>query len=311
MNINYLTLRSFLEIAKHLNFSKSAHQLNISQPALSQKIKALEEELGVLLLNRSKNQVTLTKEGEFLYRTLVPSFTNIDSSFKHLQQFKSVPKPVLHIAATPSAAMSIVPTLIKRLKEQHPLLEFNILETLSSQALDYIKKGDFDMALIRTPLDISAEFQQPLRWRTVTRSPLSVAVAKEHIISGYNEVDLNELKEEDFLHYDPKTSSTLYYLMEYACMSAGFSPKIVAKGAEFMSRAVLISNGIGISIIPEDMIQLYSAYEIKAVPIKDISVMSSISMVWNESRDNDILRDARKVINESFPALISSAYNHI
>jgi LysR family transcriptional regulator, benzoate and cis,cis-muconate-responsive activator of ben and cat genes len=296
MLANYLSLRYFLEIASLLNFSHAAQKLHISQPGLSKQITVLEKELGVKLLNRSTRNVTLTAEGEYLYKSLSPSFENIENTIQELKQAGAVPQTKIRIAAVPSAASSIVPFLIKRLKEQHPAMEFFIKETTSVQAIELVQKNEYHLALVRSPIDHMQSIQPPLKWIEFAQHPLQAVLSSEHPLAGEAEIDLQNLKNETFLHYDPKHSPSLFYLLERACLTAGFIPKTIGAGPEILTIANLISNGIGITLMPTDMLDLLNSYKIKAVALKNLSLFSSISAVWKDVDVPVITEDALSIL---------------
>ncbi|SDD79522.1 DNA-binding transcriptional regulator, LysR family [Paenibacillus sp. UNCCL117] len=299
MNINYLSLRYFMEIAKYLNFSQAAQKLHISQPGLSQQITLLEKELNFKLLYRSTRSVMLTAEGEYLFKSLLPSFENIESTLKELKAEGAVPQTTIRIATVPSAASNMVPYLLKRLKEEHPQIEFYIKETTSTQAIELVQKSEYHLAFIRTPIDQKHTIQQPLRWMEFPKHPMHVSLSGKHPAAQQEEIDLIDLKNETFLHYDPKHSPSLYYLLEHACLTAGFVPKTIGVGPEILTIANLISNGIGITLMPEDMLQLLGSYDIKAVPIKNMALYSSISAVWNNTHPSLITEAALRILKES------------
>ncbi|NOU96890.1 LysR family transcriptional regulator [Paenibacillus sp. LMG 31456] len=298
MNYNYLSLRYFLEIAVCLNFSHAAQKLHISQPGLSQQITALEKELGIKLLYRSTRNVTLTAEGEYLYKNLLPSFENIEKTISELKEVGAVPETTIRIATVPSAASNLVPFLIKKLKENHPHIDFYIKETTSVHAIELVQKSEYHLAFIRTPIDHKQAIQKPLKWMEFSKHPLQLAVSSEHPAASQAEIDLYDLKHETFLHYDPKHSPSLYYLLEHACLNAGFIPKTIGAGPEILTIANLISNGIGITLMPQDMLQLLNSYEIKAVTLKNLSLFSSISVVWNNMNVPVITEDALQILEK-------------
>ena len=293
---NYLSLRYFMEIAHCLNFSQAAQKLHISQPGLSQQITVLEKELGQKLLHRSTRNVTLTEEGEYLYRNLLPSFENIDRTIAELKEAGRVPRSAIRIAAVPSAASNMVPMLIKRLNDIHPGIEFYIKETTSVHAVELVQKGEYHLAFIRTPIDTKLSLPKPLKWMEFEKHPLEIAVSLRHWAAAESEIELYALRNETFLHYDPKMSPALYYLLEHACLTAGFIPRTIGSGPEILTIANLIASGIGITLLPRDMIRLLSAYEIRGIAIKEVSLSSSISVVWTPVNVAAIPEDALQIL---------------
>lgn len=293
---NYLSLRYFMEIAHCLNFSQAAQKLHISQPGLSQQISALEKELGYKLLSRSTRNVTLTEEGEYLYRNLLSSFENIDRTMQELKEAGVVPQSTLRIAAVSSASSNVVPWLIKYLNRENPNIEFYVKEVTSVQAVELVHKSEYHLALIRTPIETKRALPKPLQWMEFEKQPLQIAVSHHHWAAAEKELSLSKMKNETFLHYDPKLSPSLYFLLEYACLSAGFIPKTIGAGPEILARANLISHGIGISLLPRDMISLLRPFHIKGISISGMSMSSSISAVWNSTNISQITEDALKVL---------------
>lgn len=295
---NYLSLRYFLELAHCLNFSQAAQKLHISQPGLSQQISALEKELGIQLVYRSTRNVTLTEEGEYLYRHLLPSFENIEGTVNDLKAKGAVPQTIIRIATVPSAASNMVPYLIKKLREKHASIEFYIKETTSANGIELVEKSEYHLAFVRTPIDIKQAIQKPLKWMEFYRYPLQVALSCGHPASGLPSVDLHDMKNETYLHYDPKHSPSLYYLLEHACLTAGFIPKTIGAGPEILTMANLIAQDIGITLMPRDMLQLLGSYKVKGVDIQNMSLYSSISVVWNAMHVPLIADDALRILED-------------
>ncbi|MDF2723082.1 MAG: LysR family transcriptional regulator [Paenibacillus sp.] len=293
--MNYLSLRYFLEVARCLSYSQAAQRLHISQPGLSQQMKALEQELGISLLNRSARKVSLTEEGAYLFEHLLPSFETIDKTVLSLQRTGAVPKTTIRIATVPSAASNHVPYLIKSLKTRYPDMDFYIKETTSVHAIELVQNGEYHLAFIRTPVDIDQSLIKPLHWMEFQKYPLQLAVSDSHP-SRQDPVNLYDFRNETFLHYDPVHSPSLYYLLEHACLTAGFIPNTIGSGPEILTIANLISSGIGITIMPQDMLQLMHSHGIIGLNLKNQQLYSSISAIWNETNVSAITREALRAL---------------
>lgn len=294
--MNYLSLRYFIEVARCLNYSHAAARLHISQPGLSQQMAALEKELGVSLLYRSTRKVMLTEEGEYLYNHLLPSFENIEKTITNLRERGTVPKPTIRIATVPSAASNHVPFLIKKLKEHYPDVDFYLKESTSIQSIELVQKCEYHLALIRTPIDIAQTILKPLQWMEFQKYPLQLAVSDQHSAAHCDSVDLFDYRNETFLHYDPVHSPSLYYLLERACLTAGFVPKTIGAGPEIFTIANLIASGIGITLMPQDMLQLLKSYGIRGINLNNESMFSSISVIWNDMNVSAVTQTALRVL---------------
>ncbi|GGF20215.1 LysR family transcriptional regulator [Halobacillus andaensis] len=295
--MNYLSLHYFLSIAYHLNFSKAAEALHISQPGLSQQIAILEKELDVKLLKRSTRQVSLTEEGEFLYQQLTPSFESIQNSVNELKQIGATAHMTIKIATVPSAASHIVPNLLKELKRRYPKISFFIKETTSVHAVKLVHSGEYHLAFIRTPIDVKRTIRSPLQWKEFKRHELKLAVSSKHPSALNSTVNLEDFAEELFFHFDPDHSPALYSLVEHACLSAGFVPKTVGTGPEILTIANLIKEDIGITLLPEDMIELMNDRDVIGLDLKDIHLFSSLSLIWHEENYRQITEAAVSILD--------------
>jgi len=281
--MNLLSFRYFLEVSRHLNFTKASEKLRISQPGLSQQITALENELGVKLLNRTTRKVTLTEEGEYLYKKLSPLFENIERTANELTEKKVVPQTTVKIAAVPSAASLYLPQMLTMLHKEFPDVEFYLQETTSTQAIELINRQKSHIAYIRTPKDTATLKRQGFNFIELERYPLQLIVAKSHPAAHQKTVDLKELQHEKFIHYDRQQSPALYDLLEQACLVAGFRPKTFCVGPEILTIASLVANGLGVTLIPQDMATLLDSSKVSAVNLTQQTLHSSISIIWRNS----------------------------
>ncbi len=283
--MNLLALRYFIEVAETLNFSQAARNLHISQPGLSQQIGSLEENLGMKLLHRTTRKVTLTDEGKYLYKHLASSFETIESTITEMKKSGTIPQTSIKIATIPSAASNWIPRWFKDIKKKFNDIEFYIQETSSSEAIELVRERQCDIAFIRTPLNVRDLVADQLNFMELKRYPIRLVVPSDHPVANKETIDLSEVKEETFLHYDKEKAPSLHYMLENACLNAGFIPKILVTGPELLTIANLISNGIGVTLMPEDMIQLLPTENIKVVDIKNHKAYNSVSVIWNERKN--------------------------
>ncbi|WP_408009199.1 LysR family transcriptional regulator [Pseudalkalibacillus sp. A8] len=281
--MNLLAFRYFLEVAKTLNFSKTSETLNISQPGLSQQMMSLENELGIKLLNRSTRKVMLTEEGEYLVKSLQPSFEHIENVIRELKENQQLPSASLRIATVPSAASNLIPIALKQLRSEMLDFEFNLQEVTSLKAVELVESQRCHLAFIRTPIDAKRLDDLGLHMLEFERHPLQVIVSAEHPIAGKSSVDLYDLRNEPFIHYDEKEAPSLFYLLERACLSAGFIPNTIGGGPEILTISTLVSNGLGITLMPRDMYHLIQSHRIKAIDIDGDQSYSSISAIWKKA----------------------------
>ncbi|MBB4376393.1 DNA-binding transcriptional LysR family regulator [Bradyrhizobium sp. SBR1B] len=113
-------LLAFLAVARERNFTRAAAKLGMTQSALSQIIRNLEERLGVRLLNRTTRSVTPTQAGERLFQSIGPKFTEMDNDLAALGEFREKPAGTVRLTATEYAASEILLPALGKLLPKYP-----------------------------------------------------------------------------------------------------------------------------------------------------------------------------------------------
>jgi DNA-binding transcriptional LysR family regulator len=117
---NASDLLAFLAVARERSFTRAAAKLGISQPALSQIVRNLEERLGVRLLSRTTRSVAPTQAGERLFRTMAPRFEEMDRELSALSELREKPAGTIRLTATEYAADAIVLPALAKILPEHP-----------------------------------------------------------------------------------------------------------------------------------------------------------------------------------------------
>ncbi|GAA0442176.1 MAG: LysR family transcriptional regulator [Bacillota bacterium] len=283
------TLRYFIEVAKHLSFSEASKALHISQPGLSQQISDLERKLGFKLLNRTTRKVALTEEGAFIFNKLSTSFNDIEMTLDFMTTQKMIPKAKIKIAAVPSAASIFIPKLLIKMLTDFPDIDVYTHETTSAKAIEFMKQKHYHLAFIRTPIYKEEFLNNDLRLFEFKKYPLRLVVAKNHPLAQRDSVDLQDAKNETFIHYSDDHTNPLQFLLDKACLTAGFSPKKLCTGSALLSIYHLVSNNLGVSLMPSDMTSLLENNKIKILKLNNIELFSSTSVLWNEENNTSFV----------------------
>jgi DNA-binding transcriptional LysR family regulator len=124
---NFNVLASFAVVAKERSFTRAAAKLGISQSALSQSIRGLEERLGLRLLTRSTRSVAPTEAGQRLLATIAPSFDEIESALVALKELREKPAGTIRITAGEHAAISVLQPALKQFLPDYPDITIEII----------------------------------------------------------------------------------------------------------------------------------------------------------------------------------------
>lgn len=182
-------LRNLVLVARYSSFGVAAERLNVTQPALSKSIRALEESLGVRLLDRGPWGVRPTEYGQRLieYGELVLSLT--EEARTELDAMRGASRGRLRIGAITTAMREIVPTAIKRFLIAQPEVDVSLNEELSSALYAALLNGAIDIAVMTRPKEISEEIE----FLNLLEIPVDIVADREHELVRMPKVTLADL----------------------------------------------------------------------------------------------------------------------
>lgn len=151
-NLTFKQLRYFEALARLGHFGRAAEACAISQPALSQQIKALEEELGAELFERDRRQVRLTSFGEEIAERARDVLRSLDELEGYARASRSGLVAKLRIGVIPTVAPYLLPGLIGDLTRLHGSLDLHVRETLTPRLVQELNEGRLDMAIVALPV---------------------------------------------------------------------------------------------------------------------------------------------------------------
>ncbi len=278
-------LLTFLDLCQSKNYTKTAENLNITQPAVSQHIKYLEQYYGAKLISYHNRQFSLTKEGEYLLKEVSHLHFLSTSIHQHIQQMSSAEKsPSISIVANPAVGEFILPGLISAFAEQHPSCKIrsSIANSEEMTSLVFQKNVDFlisDQTNIHPDLEYHLFCMEPIccvcnPCHPLARKHVSLdQLTKEKIVyrertSHAYEILFHafqrighELESYDYPYEFGSMSSIIQYLKE----GSGISFIYQSTARDFLERnelsEIYINDGI-------ESISFYCAYP-KAIPLSD------------------------------------------
>ena len=211
-------LEYFIEVAKHLNFTKAAAALHVSQPSLSKTIKGIEEELGVPLFYRSFRQLEMTDAGHALLQNakhVLHAYENLTSELNDVMELK---KGEIRIGIPPIIGAAFCSKLISKYIDLFPMIDISLMEVGSKK----IKNGVCDGTL-----DIGFVCNKPLNKKEVdviqlVKDPLMLVVHKQHALTEKSKISFKDIKNEPFIMY--RQDFSLFDGIIDACSQYGFYP---------------------------------------------------------------------------------------
>ncbi len=178
-------LINFITIVEEGNITKAAQKLHISQPPLSNQLKALEEELGVKLIERGSRKVTLTDVGNLLYKRGKDMVNVFESTLNEVEDFKSGIEGVLKIGAVSTCNQFIPNELISPYAKQYPKVKFELYEGNTYEVVDMIERGIVDIeTLQKTNESLISTFDEVMNIQREGREKRRAAEAEMYRLEG-------------------------------------------------------------------------------------------------------------------------------
>ena len=140
--------KAFIECINKGSVTAAAEELGYTPSAVSQLISSLEKELGLKLLNRTQRGVSLTSEGSELLPAVRSWLAAEDEVYQLAAELKGISTGTLTIASYPSAAITWLPRIIRRFKNDYPGIDINIVENIRSDIFEHLENNEADMAIL-------------------------------------------------------------------------------------------------------------------------------------------------------------------
>ncbi len=239
------TLHYFTVVARELNITRAAEKLNMSQPPLSNQIKALEEELGVQLFIRGKRHLELTEEGALLLRRAVQMQELADKTRQELASLREGMTGTIYLSMVEGRAPFLAAQWIAGFREEFPLVRYNLWNGSSDDVLDRLRKGLADLAVIAAPYDT-----EHLEGFPVGREPWAAMLHPDHPLAkgSGDTISLSSLVGEPLIV--PSRKSRIESIRRWFG-EIGAEPRILCEMSNYMDAAALSSQGVGVSIFPQ------------------------------------------------------------
>ena len=159
MNVNFELYKTFYSVAKNKNITKAAHELMISQPAVSKSIKTLEEQVGCSLFIRNKYGVSLTEEGETIYKNIKPAIEIIEHAEETLQETLNLDYGTLSIGVSNTLTRKYLLPYIKDFHEKYPKIKIKISTSPTFELINEARNGLIDFIILNLPYDLPTDFK--------------------------------------------------------------------------------------------------------------------------------------------------------
>lgn len=239
--MNLRNLRTFVAIADAGGVHRAAARVNLSQPAVSRQIRALEIELGVPLFDRIGRRVQLTSEGEDLLRRSRRLLSEADSLVERAGALRKGETGILRIGATPQVIENTLAPFLGQYRRRHPGIEVQLVEDGGVRLPTRLANGDIQLGLT---VVIDERFQQ----RPLYPGYAVAVLSKKHRLNRRRTIDVAELADEPLLLLHRTFASREW--LDTACSVAHIRPRVYLESGAPHTIIALAEVGYGIAIIP-------------------------------------------------------------
>lgn len=263
----------FLTIAEEGNISKAADRLHMAQPPLSQQLKLLEEELEVLLFERNTRRMQITDAGQLLQNRAQQIIDLMEKTSKELNDLKEGSQGLLSIGTISSAGETLVPIMVQNFHKVYPGVDFRIKESSTFEILELVKRGVVEIGVIRTPFNL-----ETFDYISLPEEPMMAAALNSLLEMNKTSINLGELKGKPLLFHNRYANN-----IEEACKKSGFEPKVKCRIDDTRTMLNWASAGMGIALIPRDMMALIPDSNLRFIEIKEETLATKIIIIWRRN----------------------------
>lgn len=248
MKIGLRHIRYFIAVAEELHFRRAADRLSVAQPALSRAIQHLEQELQVLLFDRSNRSVRITDAGQTFLEGCRSIMNAVEHTIEDARQVHRGQIGSLRIGYTDMAIAGVLPTLLKSFQAQQPGIVLQPNHHVTATQLKKLDEGELDIGCVTGPISRSGYEQQ-----LIQSERLVCVVYENHRLAHRGSIHLEELAHEDFVHGPSKDWEHFYSYLIPLCRRSGFVPHIVQEAYNSAGILGLVACGMGVTVLTESV----------------------------------------------------------
>jgi len=246
-------LRYFVAVAEALSFTKAAGKLHTAQPSLTRQIKDLEEELGVQLLNRTKQQVTLTDEGRSFFADAKRLLALAAETIESVRRLQSGEVRALNVGYVSNLFYDLLPKTLASFHQSFPAVSVNLFDLSCGDQFRALEDGKLDLGFVGLHEPIG---RRGLEFRTIASYKTVAALPKDNPLAGKTTVELKALAPMFFIGMSEASYPGYREWLTKTCDRAGFTPKVLQDVELERTMIHAVAAGLGVALVPEQLKKL-------------------------------------------------------
>jgi LysR family transcriptional regulator, transcription activator of glutamate synthase operon len=271
-------LRYLVALAEERHFTRAAAREHIAQPALSQQIRRLEDEVGLALVDRTTRQVAVTQAGQLLVARARRILAEVDAADAELQRLRGVESGRVSVGTMHTMGPVDVSLLLAVFHYRHPAVELTVREQSSEELAEMLRDDVLDLAFLSVTERMESH---GLGLQQLVSEELVVVLPCEHGLATRRRIRMAELEDEEFISFRP--GARLRELLEGAAGQAGFVPRIKLESNESERIRRLVARGMGVAILPRSDAAAPGG-DIAVAALSQPSLSRDITLAWRLGR---------------------------
>lgn len=279
MKVKLSQLEALCMVARTGSVTRAAAKLGVSQPAVSQQLAALQQSLGLTLVEMRGNRPRLTDAGTFVAERAVAIGDAVDALEHEARAYADAERGELHLAATLTVGSYVLPQLLATFKTLHPYVQPRVIVVNTAIAGKSVCSGQVSLGLVEGTIENETCVSIPF-----ARDRLMLAVpAHGHRLSRRSSVRAEDLRDEPFISRE-QGSGTRDFGYELL-LARGIRPKLVMELPSGEAILRTVESGLGVSILSERVLdRALTLGTVRALPIEDVDMERDFSLVHLKNR---------------------------
>ncbi|SDS05255.1 LysR substrate-binding domain-containing protein [Opitutus sp. GAS368] len=257
-------LRYFVAVAEGENVSRAALRLHVSQPALSQQIRDLENELGFLLLERTAKSVRLTEAGRTFHSEARALLLRAENAVKSARAVAVGERGNLHIGYSATPTVRFLSTALRAFHAITPAVRVKLHDLSTEEMIAGVRNGALQIAFQFRP---QRDLLRGLRFEEVMKEPLCFAVPRRHAFARLRSVRLEEVAREPLVAFSKREYPEYHDMLVDVFATIKSRPHIVEEHEDAANLVTAIDSGFGFAVIAQS-IEMASERSLKLIPLR-------------------------------------------
>ena len=278
--MNLRELQYLVAVDEERHFHRAAERCFVSQPTLSGQLKKLEQELGVLLVERTSRQVVMTEVGVAVAEQARKALAEVKIIKEIAETFHDPMAGELHVGLIPTVAPYLLPLIMPLMRKKYPKLKLWLYEYQTSLLLEKLGRADLDLLILALPVNTDAYSELDLY-----KEPFQLALPRDEELAAHKTIGLNDIKDREMLLLEE--GHCLRGQALDVCFMAGARENIGFHASSLETLRHMVGEGMGMTLMPELSIPAKQTRKdaIRYLPFKDPKPSRRIGMLYRKVSD--------------------------